>query len=199
MSVMMTPSQGQPLFCAAAPCSDRSTIKTIAARAGAIVVCEDLGTVEVGLRDELRNRNLLSTKVVWFEDAPPEQWPEPALAMVTTHDLPTLAGMVDGTDAPPGMHDHLKQMIGPFADRAAADVSHEVHRRLGASPAVLALATLEDVLGVEERPNQPGTTDAERPNWSRALPVLVDELPDDEGAAAVLSALAAGRAAGSTD
>ena len=39
------------------------------ARAGALVVGEDLGTVEGGLREELHQRAILSTKVVWFEDA----------------------------------------------------------------------------------------------------------------------------------
>ena len=40
-------------------------------------------------------------QVVWFEDAPPEHWPARRSAMVTTHDLPTVAGMCHGTDAPP--------------------------------------------------------------------------------------------------
>jgi 4-alpha-glucanotransferase len=163
------------------------------ARAEALVVGEDLGTVEDWLRDELRQRSILSTKVVWFEEAPPEEWPAQSLAMATTHDLPTLAGMVGGTDAPPGMLAHLERLIGPLSGRSAAEVSREVHHRLGRSPAALALATLEDLLEVEERPNEPGTTDEDRPNWSRALPVLVDDLPMEPGAGAVLTALAAGR------
>jgi 4-alpha-glucanotransferase len=163
------------------------------ARAGALVVGEDLGTVEGGLREELHARGILSTKVVWFEDAPPEQWPAQSLAMATTHDLPTIAGMVDGTDAPPPMREHLERVAGPLDERSVAEVDRVVHERLGASPAALALATLEDLLEVDQRPNEPGTTDGERPNWSRALPVLVDELPDHAGADAVLTALATGR------
>ena len=169
------------------------------ARAGALVVGEDLGTVEGGLREELHQRAILSTKVVWFESSPPERWPAQSLAMATTHDLPTIAGMVDGTDAPPGMRDHLEQVVGPLDERSVAEVDRVVHERLGASPAALALATLEDLLEVDQRPNEPGTTEDERPNWSRALPIVVDDLPDHAGAAAVLDALAAGRAAATHD
>jgi 4-alpha-glucanotransferase len=162
-------------------------------RAEAFVVGEDLGTVEEGLRDELHHRRILSTKVVWFEDDPPEAWPAQSLAMLTTHDLPTLAGMCHGTDAPPAMRARLDRLVDPPDARSVDDVDIEVHRRLGRSPAALALATLEDLLGVDERPNLPGTTDDERANWSLALPAPVDDLPTHAGAGAVLDALASGR------
>src|SRR4029077_9200241 len=68
------------------------------ARAGALVIGEDLGTVEAGLREELQDRQILSTKVVWFEDEPPERWPPLSLAMATTPALPPL------TRTPPGAH-----------------------------------------------------------------------------------------------
>ena len=43
------------------------------ARAGAVVVGEDLGTVEAGLpRGARTDRRILSTRLVWFEDEPPE-------------------------------------------------------------------------------------------------------------------------------
>jgi 4-alpha-glucanotransferase len=159
-------------------------------RAEAIIVGEDLGTVEEGLREELHRRRILSTKVVWFEDSPPEAWPWQSLAMVTTHDLPTITGMHRGTDAPNAMRDRLERLVGPLDQQEVDVVDHEVHHRLGRSPTALALATLEDLLGVEERPNLPGTTDDERPNWSMAVPVLVDDLPAHSGAAATLAALA---------
>jgi 4-alpha-glucanotransferase len=52
----------------------------------------------------------------------------------------------------------------------------------------VALATLEDVCEVETRPNVPGTTD-ERPNWSLALPLLLEELVSDPASEAHLTAL----------
>ena len=68
------------------------------ARAGAFVVGEDLGTVEDDVRAALAERDVLSYRLAWFEPEPPERWPEQALAALTTHDLPTLAGVVAGAD-----------------------------------------------------------------------------------------------------
>ena len=166
------------------------------ARAAAVVVGEDLGTVEPGYREALHETGILSTRLVWFEDAPPEEWPRQALAMVTTHDLPTLAGMCLGVDRPAAMWDRLQRLVTAPDQLPAARVAEAVHRRIGASPAVLAAATLEDLLGVVERPNVPGTLDAERPNWSRALPLPVEDIANDGDARRALAALAEGRASG---
>ncbi|MCW2753197.1 MAG: 4-alpha-glucanotransferase [Marmoricola sp.] len=58
-------------------------------RAGAVVVGEDLGTVEDGVGEALSERGILTYKVLWFEDDDPQTWPAHAMATVTTHDLPT--------------------------------------------------------------------------------------------------------------
>ena len=69
-----------------------------AQRAGALVVGEDLGTVEPWVRDYLRDRGILGTSVAWFEmtdggcPVPPEAYREYAMASVSTHDLPPTAG-----------------------------------------------------------------------------------------------------------
>jgi len=73
-------------------------------RAEAVVVGEDLGTVEPWVRDYLRERGILGTSILWFEfewasgGAPlrPEWWREYCLASVTTHDLPPTAAYLDG-------------------------------------------------------------------------------------------------------
>lgn len=75
-----------------------------AQRAGAVVIGEDLGTVEPWVRDYLRERGILGTSILWFEfdwggsGAPlePERWREYCLASVTTHDLPPTAGYLAG-------------------------------------------------------------------------------------------------------
>jgi 4-alpha-glucanotransferase len=53
-----------------------------------------LGTVEDAARDELAAHGILSYRLVWFEEHPPETYPELALAAVSTHDLPTIAGVI---------------------------------------------------------------------------------------------------------
>ncbi|MFB7290156.1 4-alpha-glucanotransferase [Actinacidiphila glaucinigra] len=80
-----------------------------AQRAGAVVIGEDLGTVEPGVREELADRGILGTSVLWFErdwegahgsararPLPPAAWRADALATVTTHDLPTTAARLTG-------------------------------------------------------------------------------------------------------
>ena len=68
-------------------------------RSGAVVVGEDLGTVEPDVRAALADAGVLSYRLAWFEDEPPEHYPNQALAAVTTHDLPTVAGVWSGDDA----------------------------------------------------------------------------------------------------
>lgn len=176
------------------------------ARAGAVVVGEDLGTVEEAFRQELQETRILSTRLVWFEDEPPEELPREALAMVTTHDLPTIAGVVSGADAEElaalgrpvpddaaaSLRRRLDAIVPDATRRPAAEVAAEVHGRLGRSPARLVLATLEDLCCVEHRPNVPGTSD-ERPNWSAALPLSIEELQADPAVAASAAALRASR------
>ena len=71
-----------------------------AQRAGAMIVGEDLGTVEPWVRQYLAQRGVLGTTVLWFEcDAhgralPPQHWRQACLASVTTHDLPPTAGFL---------------------------------------------------------------------------------------------------------
>ncbi|AXE77927.1 4-alpha-glucanotransferase [Streptomyces atratus] len=73
-------------------------------RAGAVVMGEDLGTVEPGVREALARRGVLGTSVLWFErdwagtgrPLAPEKWREGCLATVTTHDLPSTAARLTG-------------------------------------------------------------------------------------------------------
>src|SRR5205814_8180433 len=67
-------------------------------RNAAFVIGEDLGTVEAGVREELARRNVMSYKVFWFEDQPPSSYPQNSMAAITTHDLPTIAGVWTGSD-----------------------------------------------------------------------------------------------------
>jgi 4-alpha-glucanotransferase len=98
-----------------------------AQRAGAVLIGEDLGTVEPWVRDYLRERGILGTSVLWFEfdwggggaPLPPERWREYCLASVTTHDLPPTAGYLAGD------HVRLRHRLGlltrPLEEELAAD------------------------------------------------------------------------------
>ncbi|MBY8345010.1 4-alpha-glucanotransferase [Streptomyces spinosirectus] len=85
-----------------------------ASRAGALVIGEDLGTVEPGVRESLRERGVLGTSVLWFErdwegdgrPLPPERWRADCLATATTHDLPSTAARLTGE------HVELRHRLG---------------------------------------------------------------------------------------
>ena len=154
-------------------------------RAGGFVVGEDLGTVGSGVHERLAANGVLGPKVVYFEEDPPAAWKPEVLATATTHDLPTIAGLWDGSDGraraaaglPAEDHSTSRARLERLTERDAdpEQVVVDTHRALAASDACVVLGTLDDVLVVDERPNMPGTTD-EWPNWSIALPVPTDEL-----------------------
>ncbi|PIB11439.1 4-alpha-glucanotransferase [Streptomyces sp. HG99] len=98
-----------------------------ASRAGALVIGEDLGTVEPGVRERLQGRGVLGTSVLWFErdwdgdglPLPPEHWRADCLATATTHDLPPTASRLTGD------HVELRDRLGLLTrsqeeERAAA-------------------------------------------------------------------------------
>jgi 4-alpha-glucanotransferase len=159
-------------------------------RAGAFVVGEDLGTVEEQVRAELAAAGVCGFRLVWFEDDPPARWPEQALAAVTTHDLPTVAGVWTGADlddqraagidpdpaALAGLRDRLATWTGLEASAPPEEVVAAVHRLLATAPCRLRCATVEDLVLARRRPNLPGTTAPARPNWSIPLPMALEEI-----------------------
>jgi 4-alpha-glucanotransferase len=161
-------------------------------RAKAVVVGEDLGTVETGVRSKLRHQNVLSYRLLWFEKTPPERYPAPALAAVTTHDIFTVAGLWTGSDLAAqrrlGLHPNAKgtqSIRRALARKAGLDDSASprdailgAHRLLSRSPCRLRTATLDDALAVEERPNMPATT-TQWPNWRLALPKTLEAIKRD--------------------
>ncbi|MFF1403749.1 4-alpha-glucanotransferase [Streptomyces sp. NPDC058294] len=98
-----------------------------ATRAGAVVIGEDLGTVEPGVRETLERRGVLGTSVLWFErdwegdgrPLPPERWRADCLATATTHDLPPTAARLTGD------HVDLRDRLG-LLTRSAAEERAEV-------------------------------------------------------------------------
>jgi 4-alpha-glucanotransferase len=176
-------------------------------RAAALVVGEDLGTVEPGVRERLAAEGVLSYRLAWFEHGPDggrrraADYPRLALAATTTHDLPTVAGFFSGSDldhlcdigvAVPGgpeQGDQLAQREGlgrlledegllAQGERSVPAIVAALYGFLARTPSMLVAATLEDAVEAHERPNVPGTID-QRPNWALPLPVLLDDLAAD--------------------
>jgi 4-alpha-glucanotransferase len=174
-------------------------------RARAFIIGEDLGTVEAGVRERLAEQRMLSYRLLYFEPSPPHDFPELALSSVTTHDLPTIAGLWTGEDllalrriglepneeGTRGLREKLRA-LGDLADDAPAeDAVVATHRALAKAPSRLLLATLDDAVAVPERPNVPGTV-REWPNWSLALPQTLEEIEDLELPRRIAAALARG-------
>ena len=97
-----------------------------AARADAVVIGEDLGTVEPWVRDYLRELGLLGTSIMWFEfdytadgspPLPAQRWREYCLASVTTHDLPPTAGYLAGD------HVRLRHQLGLLTRSLAEELA----------------------------------------------------------------------------
>ncbi|MGE0425560.1 MAG: 4-alpha-glucanotransferase [Reyranellaceae bacterium] len=170
----------------------------------AIVIGEDLGTVPAAFRERCRAIGMAGMDVLWFQRdeagafLPPGQWRDDAIALTSTHDLPTVAGWWQGADI--ALRAGLDLVSDSDAerprDRAAlwracvkagvADGAEPppnepmpaVDAALGlvaASPSPLAIVPIEDVLGLAEQPNLPGTID-EHPNWRRRLQPPVEQM-----------------------
>ncbi len=158
-------------------------------RAGGFVVGEDLGTVGDDVRRDLVERQIMTSRVWWFEDDPPDTWPRNALGSLSTHDLPTVAGVLTGSDieqqqrlglqpnedAASALQRKLLERTGSRPDTPVEQVTEEVYGDLAQAPCLILTASLDDVAAVEQRPNMPGTID-EWPNWNIALPLPLEEL-----------------------
>jgi 4-alpha-glucanotransferase len=185
----------------------------------AVVVGEDLGTVPEGFREKLAEAGIAGMRVLWFEKdgdrfSPPEDYDADAMAMTTTHDLPTAAGWWSGADialrssvagetpSESAEEERAKERSAlwrafeqagaaegepPSPDQPSEAVDAAV-RFIAKTPSRLVLLPLEDVLGQVDQPNLPGTLN-EHPNWRRRLPQPAPELLGDPAAASRLQTL----------
>ncbi|MET0447040.1 MAG: 4-alpha-glucanotransferase, partial [Aeromicrobium sp.] len=188
-------------------------------RAGAIIVGEDLGTVEDVVTTTMHERGMLSSAVLWFErdwDAPgqpferPADWEPETMASVTTHDLPTATGWLDAEHV--RLRASLDLLDGPAdeayagaaADRAALmdlvkaegieddDPVVALHAVIARAASRLVLSSPTDVVGERRQPNLPGTID-QYPNWRIPLPVSLEEFFGDAHVKTVIAPLRAER------
>jgi 4-alpha-glucanotransferase len=119
------------------------------ARADALAIGEDLGTVEPWLRKFLAGRHVLGTSMLWFErraDGTPRRpggWRRGCLATVGTHDMPPAAAFLTGEQVT--IRAKLGLLTQPEAEERAA--AHAEMDRW------LAMLAREDLLPRRDRPS----------------------------------------------
>ena len=193
-----------------------------------LVVGEDLGTVSDELRAALAAAGVLSYRPLYFERdgegsfKPPQAYPRQALAAVSTHDLPTLAGFWQGRDIDERARLELfasaeqqeSAVVARAQDRARllvalqredllpagigmhpvavpaidSDLSAAIHAWLARTPTMLLAVQAEDIFGVIDQANLPGTGEPQ-PNWRRRLPIELENWSADDRQGALVEAL----------
>ncbi|MFV0426415.1 MAG: 4-alpha-glucanotransferase [Beutenbergiaceae bacterium] len=166
-------------------------------RAGAVIIGEDLGTVQPWVRDYLAGRGILGTSVLWFEqdaDGNPraaKDYRRQLLATVTTHDLPPTAGYL--AEEHVDLRSRLGLLTEPVeqvrlearlererllavltekdllpADPTERQTVEALYGYIAQTPSALVGVALTDAVGERRAQNQPGT-DTEYPNWKIPL------------------------------
>lgn len=163
-----------------------------------IVIGEDLGTVPEGFRDTMASWGIWSYLVMMFERDDrggfrmPDYYLPNALVTFNTHDLSTYAGWRSFADLKikrsigidPGESDDARWHALTMLDEVLRH--HAIHDNdlyavaafMSKTRSRLLAISLEDLLGVIDQPNIPGTVD-EHPNWRQRLPVAVDDIAQE--------------------
>jgi 4-alpha-glucanotransferase len=160
-----------------------------------VVIGEDLGTVPEGFREQMADWGIWSYQVMMFERDDQgkfcdiDHYTPNALVTFNTHDLSTYAGWRSFSDLAlkrslgidPGESDearwHALAMLNDVLRH------HAIHRHdlfavvgfLARTRSRLLAVSLEDLLGVIDQPNIPGTVN-EHPNWRQRLPLAIGEI-----------------------
>jgi 4-alpha-glucanotransferase len=160
-----------------------------------IVIGEDLGTVPEGFRETMQDWGIWSYLVMMFERDDQgrfrnvDHYRPNALVTLNTHDLSTYAGWRSFSDLKmklslgldPGESEQARwDALGMLDDILRHNAIHSndlysVLAFLSRTRSRLLAVSLEDLLGVIDQPNIPGTID-EHPNWRQRLPVALDQI-----------------------
>ena len=181
-----------------------------------VVVGEDLGTVPENFRETLADWGIWSYQVMLFERAAdgafvaPGNYRKKALVTFGTHDTATFAGWWDHHDLivkralniDPGEFDDDRRRARDALRHAlsargihATDFA-SIARYLADTPSRLLVISMEDILGVRDQVNLPGTLN-EHPNWRQPLPILIEELRNQKELALIADVMrSSGRSCG---
>lgn len=182
------------------------------------VVGENLGTVPPDIAEALPRHRIWGMYLAQFAAMSPEPIRAPGpddVALVGTHDTPTIAGWLAGTDIDDRLRAGLlapeaeavvraeralttarvAELLGVSADDPATMLG-ALLAWLGRSQSPLVVAWLEDCWLEREGINLPGTRSSECPNWQRPMARLLDEFMNDAGVRGLLALLEGARRGG---
>ena len=193
-------------------------------RARALVVGEDLGTVPSELAPQLESWGVLSTRVLCFERdglefRPSSSYPARALTLAVTHDLPPLAGWLEGRELelradigePGALAGLLDARAARAEDRAALErrlraegelegvespadadsLTRAAQRFVARTPSRLVALGLDDLAGEREPLNLPGVPVERHRSWSRRMRRELESLLSDPDLRGLLQTTAA--------
>jgi 4-alpha-glucanotransferase len=174
-----------------------------------VVIGEDLGTVPEGFREKMAEWGIWSYQVMMFERDDDgsfrdiDRYAPNALVTFNTHDLSTYAGWRSFSDLKlkrslgidPGESDearwHALTRLSDMLRHHAID-RHDLYAVAGflaRTRSRLLAISLEDLLGVIDQPNIPGTVN-EHPNWRLRLPLAIEQIAAAIDVAALKAATA---------
>lgn len=174
-----------------------------------VIIGEDLGTVPDQARHLLNRYQVFSYKVMYFSKGwngfqLPEEYPEQAITVISTHDVAPLAGYWTGKDLDTmfklgtlpdaaafqtalderehdkaDLLDKLKETGCLGADvqmpaKADETLLEALHKYGALSRSKLYAVQLENLLGVIDNLNVPGVTEG-YPNWAQKMPVSLED------------------------
>ncbi|MFK7879535.1 4-alpha-glucanotransferase [Roseobacter sp.] len=175
--------------------------------AGTVIVGEDLGLVPDGFREKMASRGFYGYTVVQYEKTENDQFRKTedlrpqTLACFGTHDTPTITGFWEAddidwwhrlgwidtaaqADEKTRRQSAIANLMGVSVPELNAlssqDLAARVHGNLAEGPTALVAVQLDDVIGVRDAQNLPGTID-EHPNWRRKTPISIPDLAHHRG------------------
>lgn len=168
-----------------------AVLRIEAAKTGAWICGEDMGTVADGVRETMESIGMLGYRAA-MRTAPGDN-PVGSMAASSTHDQVTVVGALTGSDAKDmarigkafdpqhaeHQRHHMCSLAGispelPVEQISKEDIAQAVlaqYHGVAHSPSLIAVVTLDDAGGIAERPNMPGTIDQWN-NWRLSLPVM---------------------------
>ena len=182
------------------------------------VVGENLGNVPREIDEALPRHRIWGMYLAEFQASEDPKVAPPGsadVALVGTHDTPTLAGWLAATDVPERVHYKLLPAEAVSAvraerTRAVGRLCRRLRRSpddprgllsallewLGRSRSPLFVPWLEDLWLEPRRVNLPGTRSSDRPNWQGPMRKLLDEIFTDTGIDTLLRRLNRARRGG---